>query len=314
MKVVDLFCGCGGLSMGFEKAGFDISVGIDAWSEALSVYQRNFSHGAIIADLSDVESGSRIVRAFSPTVIIGGPPCQDFSSAGKQNEDNGRGDLTISFAEIISEVRPPFFVMENVPRIKGTQKLLEAKTIFSDAGYGTTEVILNAALYGVPQRRKRYFLIGVLGGEQDVLLEALLRRASPEEMTVREYMGDELDLDYYYRHPRSYARRGVFSVDEPSPTVRGVNRPLPDGYKLHKGDPVDALSGIRALTTRERSRIQTFPKSFEFFGTKSNLEQMIGNAVPVNLAYNVACALMEYIALIEPKWADYRADVPCIAP
>ena len=114
-------------------------------------------------------------------------------------------------------------------------------------------------------------------------------------MTLRDYFGDSLGLEYYYRHPRSYARRGIFSIDEPSPTVRGVNRPLPSGYKLHPNDPVSCLDGIRPLTLHERSMIQTFPADFKFFGSKSDIEQMIGNAVPVNLGTFVANAINAYI-------------------
>ena len=99
----------------------------------------------------------------------------------------------------------------------------------------------------------------------------------------------------YYRHPRNYNRRGVFTIDEPSPTVRGVNRPVPKGYKLNTCDPENVdLSKVRPLTTIERSYIQTFPSDFKFSGTKTNLEQMIGNAVPVNLGTFIAKAIKEY--------------------
>ncbi|WP_300965901.1 DNA cytosine methyltransferase, partial [uncultured Muribaculum sp.] len=118
---------------------------------------------------------------------------------------------------------------------------------------------------------------------------------SSKEMTLRDYFGDSLGVDYYYRHPRSYARRGIFSIDEPSPTIRGVNRPLPAGYKLHSNDPVKDLDGIRSLTLRERSMIQTFPETFNFFGSKSDVEQMIGNAVPVKLGTFVANAINKYM-------------------
>jgi len=114
-------------------------------------------------------------------------------------------------------------------------------------------------------------------------------------MTIRDYLGESLGIEYYYRHPRNYNRRGIFSIDEPSPTVRGVNRPLPSGYKKHAGDPPDVnLKTTRPLTTIERSYLQTFPESFKFHGTKTNLEQMIGNAVPVNLARFVAKGILEY--------------------
>lgn len=294
MKVVDLFCGCGGLSLGFEKAGMDVVAGFDNWQDALEVYRRNFTHPAIRTDLSNVEESVEKIRQFEPDMIIGGPPCQDFSSAGKRNEDNGRGDLTVCYARIISEIKPQWFVMENVERIMKTQKLQDALTVFRAAGYGLTYMVLNAALCGVPQKRKRFVMVGKMGAEDDFLKESLLANLSDHEMTVAEYFGDKLDVKYYYRHPRSYARRGIFSTDEPSATIRGVNRPMPQGYSLHPGDPVKSLDGIRSLTSRERSMIQTFPEDFDFNGTKTNVEQMIGNAVPVNLGYYVADAIFRY--------------------
>lgn len=114
-------------------------------------------------------------------------------------------------------------------------------------------------------------------------------------MTVREYLGDAFNLEFYYRHPRSYARRAVFSVDEPSPTIRGVNRPIPSTYQLHPGDPVTSLEGLRPLTTLERARLQTFPANFMFTGGKTDLEQQIGNAVPVRLATYVAGRILEFV-------------------
>lgn len=296
MKVVDLFCGCGGLSLGFQRAGMDVVAGMDNWDDAIAVYKQNFNHPVFKVDLTDIETSVRYVEAFSPDIIIGGPPCQDFSSAGKRDENNGRGSLTISYAKIVTAVRPKYFVMENVSRIVKTQKLAEAKKIFSEAGYGLTETILNASLCGVPQRRKRFVLIGALGAGQDFIKECLTSDLSKKEMSVADYFGDKLDLKFYYRHPRSYVRRGIFSVDEPSPTIRGVNRPMPKGYQLHPGDPVNSLDGIRPLTTRERGMVQTFPEDFKFGGTKTDVEQMIGNAVPVNLGTFIAKALQRYDA------------------
>lgn len=294
MRVVDLFCGCGGLSLGFEKAGMDVVAAFDNWQDALHVYRNNFNHPAICADLMDIEGSVRQIRPYAPDIIIGGPPCQDFSSAGKRNEDNGRGDLTVSYARIIAEIRPQWFVMENVERILKTQKLVDALQIFHSAGYGTSYTVLNAALCGVPQKRKRFVMIGKLGAENDFMQETIRENLSDHEMSVAEYFGDKLDIQYYYRHPRSYVRRGIFSTAEPSATIRGVNRPMPQGYQLHPGDPVNSLEGIRSLTTHERSMIQTFPEDFNFEGTKTNIEQMIGNAVPVNLGYFVADAILRY--------------------
>ena len=306
MRVVDLFCGCGGLSLGFVKAGMEIVAAFDNWTDALAVYRNNFRHPAIRADLMDIDTSVELIRPYAPDMIIGGPPCQDFSSAGKRDENNGRGDLTVAYAEIISRIRPQWFVMENVERILKTQKLQDAIHIFRNSGYGLTYTVLNAALCGVPQRRKRFVMIGKLGEQDDFIRNTLLENLSDHEMSVAEYFGVKLPIKYYYRHPRSYVRRGIFSTSEPSATIRGVNRPMPNGYKLHPGDPVDSLEGIRPLTSRERSMIQTFPENFSFEGTKTNIEQMIGNAVPVNLGTFVADAIFRYSGA---KRIDTTADL-----
>lgn len=295
MRIVDLFCGCGGLSLGFERAGYEIVAGYDNWAAAINVYRQNFNHPINQIDLLNVEEASEHIRAYNPQMIIGGPPCQDFSSAGKRDEDNGRGDLTPAYANIVATIRPEWFLMENVSTITKTNKLVEAKSIFKNAGYGLTQVVLDGSLCGVPQKRKRFFLIGRLGENDDFMYNYIQSKLAKKPMTVRDYLGDKLGVDYYYRHPRSYARRGVFSIDEPSPTIRGVNRPLPSGYKIHHNDPVQTTEGIRPLTTKERSLIQTFPETFTFLGTKSEIEQMVGNAVPVNLGTFVGRAILDYI-------------------
>lgn len=293
MKVIDLFSGCGGMSLGFKNAGFDIVAAFENWTPAITVYEKNFCHPINNIDLSAVDD-YKIFLQYNPDMIIGGPPCQDFSSAGKRNEDNGRGDLTIHFANIIKNVKPQWFVMENVERILKTNKLKEALSIFKETGYGISYKVFDASLCGVPQKRKRFFLIGKLGADDGFLDPILNDGMSCKRMTIHDYLGNSLGVEYYYRHPRSYLRRGIFSIYEPSPTIRGVNRPLPKGYKQHSGDPVYS-DNIRPLTTIERSYIQTFPNDFEFVGTKTNLEQMIGNAVPVNLAKHVALRILTYL-------------------
>ena len=292
MNAVDLFCGCGGLSLGFLRSGINIVGAFDNWDDALAVYQSNFSHPAVKCDLGNEKLAISEIKKFNPDIIIGGPPCQDFSSAGKRNENGGRGDLTLSYAKIVSAIRPEWFLMENVSRIIKTNKFIEAKEIFKRAGYGLTWTILDASLCGVPQKRKRFIMVGKLHEEDGFLDDELKKQLSKKEMTVADYFGDKLNLKFYYRHPRSYVRRGIFSINEPSPTIRGVNRPMPAGYTIHSNDPVKSLKGIRPLTTRERSMIQTFPEDFCFLGNKTNQEQMIGNAVPVNLGSFVAKAIM----------------------
>ena len=295
-RTIDLFAGCGGLSLGFQQADFTIVAAFDNWKPAIDIYRKNFyDHPMFEIDLDASSIDISIFRRYNPDIIIGGPPCQDFSSAGKRDESLGRANLTVSFANIVTNVLPKFFVMENVERIHTSRALREAIQIFRDHNYGLTWRTIDASLCGVPQKRKRFFLMGHRNADDEFLGSYLDSGLSAKPMTIRDYLGDSLGIQHYYRHPRSYQRRGIFSIDEPSPTIRGVNRPIPEGYEFHPGDATKQLKGVRPLTTIERSYIQTFPKKFIFEGSKSDLEQMIGNAVPVKLAEYVAKAFRSYI-------------------
>lgn len=292
-RVVDLFAGCGGLSKGFEDAGFELVGAFENWGPAVECYSLNFDHPVFQTDLSDVDAACEQIQSLKPDIIIGGPPCQDFSHAGKRIEAE-RASLTESYALIIEKCKPSIFLMENVDRSQKSEAFKKAEAIFRRAGYGLTKRVLTASYCGVPQRRKRFFCIGVLGGEDDALDTILTNHLSEKEMTVRDYFGDQLDIEYYYRHPRNYNRRGIFSIDEPAPTMRGVNRPVPKGYPGHPKDAAPVNDSIRALTTLERACIQTFPADYKWVGSKTDCEQMVGNAVPVNLGKYVASAISEY--------------------
>ena len=295
IRVIDLFCGCGGLSLGFKNAGYEIISAFDNWDEAISIYKKNFAHPIVKRDLSQTEDISDI-ESLHPDMIIGGPPCQDYSSAGHRDESLGRANLTISYAEIVTKVRPELFLMENVPTIQKSDKLRIVTEMFKAAGYGLSMKVMDASKCGVPQKRKRFILVGKLGEKDGFLNSILDSHLSEKSMTLRDYFGDSLGFEYYFRVPRSYSRRGVFSIDEPAMTVRGVDRPVPSGYKGHPGDPVPLNDSIRTLTYQERSWIQTFPKDFDWGeGSKTNLNQAIGNAVPVKLAEYVANCLLEYL-------------------
>ena len=298
MHTVDLFSGVGGLSRGLQDSGISISLAVDSWYRATETYLRNFDHTVRCMDLCDVERAVEELNPFTPDLIVGGPPCQDFSSAGKRMEGN-RSNLTESFAHIVAKCKPELILMENVPRVRFSQAYLCAKSILEDHGYSIYERVLDSNFCGTPQIRKRFFMFGWLGQEnmakriEEVIDESL----DSHRMTVKEYMGDEISIQHYYRHPRNYSRRAIFSVDEPSPTVRGVNRPVPPNYE---GNPRDSVSPseVRALTFFERSRIQSFPKTWKWSDsdhpiTKTDVELLIGNAVPVNLAKFVGKTLVE---------------------
>lgn len=290
LKFIDLFAGCGGMTLGFQNAGFEPVAAFDNWKAACQIYRANFAHEIHELDLSDWQQSLATLATYQFDMIIGGPPCQDFSHAGKRNEELGRAALTVSFAQLVAHTKPKWFVMENVDRAVKSQKYRRAVELFSAAGYALTQRVLEANLCGVPQKRKRLFLIGALETSHECAvasyLDGNLKVSKP--LTVRDYLGDSLDIENYYRHPRNYSRRAVFSIDEPSPTVRGVNRPIPKTYRTHPKDTAPISAEVRPLTTLERSYLQTFPKGFHFSGSKTDLEQMIGNAVPVKQAEYVA--------------------------
>lgn len=297
-RTVDLFAGCGGMSLGFSRAGFDVVAAFDSWHVAVDAYRRNFKHPAHVFDLSNVPSATQAVSRYRPDAIIGGPPCQDFSIAGKRVEAN-HASLSVAFARIACGVGVPLAIMENVYSIADTRTLAAVKRIFTRAGYGLTERIVDASLAGVPQMRRRFFLVAAKRLPNDVFGDCLDNGLSTQPMTVAEYFGDRLGTEYYYAHPRNYKRRAVFSIHEPSATIRRVNRPIPSTYKSHPADKARISRKVRALTTEERAEIQTFPRNFRFSGTASQREHLIANAVPVRLAEYVAKRVLKVFRMVK---------------
>lgn len=280
------------MSLGFQNAGFEVVAAYDNWLPAIEVYRDNFKHPVIRKDLSNPNVVEEI-RLHKADIIVGGPPCQDFSIAQHNIYRGKRANLTIAFSNIIAFVSPKWFVMENVYNIEKSPVFRRALKTFKKAGYGITKGIFDASLMGVPQMRRRYFVIGKLGCKDDFLLAGLNSDLADKRMTLKDYLGDRLYTEFYFMHPRSYNRRAIFSINESSSTIRGSNRPIPANYVPHKADKTINLTKVRSLTTKERSYIQTFPESFVFKGTKSNLEQLIGNAVPVKMAQYFAEHILE---------------------
>ena len=129
MRTVDLFSGCGGMSLGFQSAGYNIVAAFENWPAAIECYKQNFKHPVIETDLSIVDEAIIRIKKYQPDLIIGGPPCQDFSNAGNRTEGE-RAELTHSFAKIITAVKPKFFVMENVARASESEAYKKARKLF----------------------------------------------------------------------------------------------------------------------------------------------------------------------------------------
>ena len=174
LNIIDLFCGCGGLSLGFENAGFNVLLGIDMWEDALVTYRHNHRNGnTLCADLAtlSVEEVDKAINYEKVDVIIGGPPCQGFSIAGKRIVEDDRNKLYKSFVRMVAYFKPKAFVLENVPNILSIGEGAVRESIindFSELGYKVTYKVLLAADYGVPQNRRRAIFVGMLGGKEFV--------------------------------------------------------------------------------------------------------------------------------------------------
>jgi DNA (cytosine-5)-methyltransferase 1 len=169
--IIDLFCGCGGLSHGFIDAGYDVVLGVDNWNDAIKTFVNNHKKSnALIADLSDntPEVVSQKTGITKVDLIIGGPPCQGFSIAGKRMIDDERNKLYKSFVNFVAFYLPKAFLMENVPNIVSMQNGEIRKNIIEDfetLGYKVVYKVLMASDFGVPQNRKRAFFVGIKSGE-----------------------------------------------------------------------------------------------------------------------------------------------------
>ena len=166
-KVIDLFCGSGGLSFGFSEAGFDIVAGIDNWQDSLVTFEKNHPGAkGILADLGNFNSINFERRFKKVDVVIGGPPCQGFSISGKRNPDDPRNRLYKGFVKAVERLRPKAFILENVPNLVSMANGKIKDSIirdFNNLGYDVKYKILLASDYGVPQNRKRVFFVGMYG-------------------------------------------------------------------------------------------------------------------------------------------------------
>lgn len=169
INFIDLFCGCGGFTQGFKQAGCSPVLGVDMWNDATTTYKYNFPESNIINEDITKLSTEEILKKSGKTakeidIIIGGPPCQGFSISGKRMIDDPRNILYKSFVDLVGDVQPKVFVMENVPGLvsmaKGTVKDAVIED-FTSRGYNVSWKILTASDYGVPQNRRRVFFIGL---------------------------------------------------------------------------------------------------------------------------------------------------------
>ena len=192
INVLDLFCGAGGLSCGFERAGFSIVLGIDNDQKALETFEANHNGAkSICGDITNIsyEDIKNVIGDQQIDVIVGGPPCQGFSLSGPRNFNDPRNKLYLSYIRLVEEIKPRAFVIENVPGLVGLFKgevkdhIIERLTAF---GYTVKYKILCAADYGVPQSRKRVVFVGMKDGEKEFFYPNALDHVVTCEMALSD--------------------------------------------------------------------------------------------------------------------------------
>lgn len=334
-RVISLFSGCGGLDLGFEKAGFEIPVANEFDKKIWDTFKVNHPNTHLIeGDIRNVTKDD-IEHFISGEIdgIIGGPPCQSWSEAGSlKGIEDARGQLFFEYIRILKEFKPKFFLAENVSGMLANRHSEAVKNIlhlFNEAGYDVLLTLVNAKNYGVAQERERVFYIGF---RKDLKIKFEFPKGSTEmegKLTLRDIIWDLKDtaiptLDKNKHNPKainnneyftgSYStifmsRNRVKSWDEQAFTVQASGRQC----QLHPQAPKMELVGkdkrrfvpgqeslYRRMTVREVARVQGFPDDFKFVYDDVNMAyKMIGNAVPVNLAYEVAIGIKKYLQNIK---------------
>ncbi len=317
MKLISLFSGAGGLDLGFIKAGFKVLIANEFDKTIWETYEKNHNSKLLKGDISEI-SESDFPDADG---IIGGPPCQSWSEAGSlRGIDDPRGKLFYEYIRILKAKKPKFFLAENVKGMmaqRHNSAVEEIVNAFEKAGYDVHIILMNAADYGLPQDRKRVFYIGF---RKDLNIEFTPPKPYDEKVTLKDAIYDLKDsaipaLDKNYTNgdncllPNheyfigSYStifmsRNRVRNWNEQGYTIQASGRQSqlhPQAPKmvkvetdLHKfKEGYEEL--YRRLTVREAARLQGFPDDFIFYYKKlEDGYKMVGNAVPVNLAFEVA--------------------------
>lgn len=318
LNIVDLFCGAGGLSHGFSKEGFNTLLGIDLFESALNTYRTNHEESKVFnRDMKSI-TGKEIKKLIGDkkiNVIVGGPPCQGFSMAGKRQPNDPRNSLFMEYVRLVKELQPDFFVMENVRGLLSMKNMNNEKVIdiilgeFRKIGKYNIELHkINTADYGVSQRRNRILIIGHKPrykfsfpekthskkgegkekrwiGLRDILL--------PKNKVEKKYFYSQKLINGFLRREKMNKERKMgfgwqfLNLDEPSYTISA--RYFKDGAEaLIKYDNSFKEGSIRRLTPKECALIQSFPKSFKFEGSDNEIYQQIGNAVPPLIAQKIA--------------------------
>lgn len=317
LKVASLFCGCGGSDLGllggftylgnhYQRLAFDIIFAVDIDKFAVDTYNRNFLNHAVCADVSDITFSS----LPDVDVLIGGFPCQSFSTVNPTKDTNDeRANLYKQIARFLKEKHPKYFICENV---KGLITLKQGSIIqkiiseFESEGYNVRYKLMKAVEFGIPQKRERVFIVGV---RNDLTCNYIypapintLENAVPLKRVI-----DRLDIDegkYYFseravqgmKNAKKNMKRGLWQdLNGPCLTITShlAKTSINSRDPLLLVDPQKEL--YRRFTPREAARIQSFPDDFKLNKSEAKSYKQIGNAIPPVLMWHIAKALQDAI-------------------
>lgn len=328
MKVISLFSGCGGLDLGFERAGFSIPIANEFDKKIWETFKINHPKTKLIE--GDIRNISESDFPDDVDGIIGGPPCQSWSEAGSlRGIEDDRGKLFYEYIRILKKVKPKFFLAENVSGMladRHSEAVQNILKMFDECGYDVSLTLVNAADYGVAQLRERVFYIGF---RKDLKIKFKFPEGSTKDdkkkITLKDIIWDlqgtaVAALPKNYHNPKAInnneyfvgdystifmSRNRVKSWNEQAFTVQASGRqcqlhpsaPKMEKVGLNKMQFVPGKESLyRRMTIREVARVQGFPDDFKFIYENVDMGyKMIGNAVPVNLAYEIAKSIKEQL-------------------
>ncbi len=341
--LLSLFCGAGGLDLGFEEAGFEVGLAFDRNADSVKSYNENrpASQNAHVADVSTLtlrRLDKFYNNRFTPSAVIGGPPCQSFSQANvNQKDGDPRDEMPIAFANLLGQLnrRHPvdFFVMENVVGLTLTRHrktLQRTLQLFEQAGFNVEQAILDAQNFGTPQSRERLFLVGFNRKRFPKLRWSPPAKYAGAPLTVRDtiswlpeptYFSRDLNCEAFDPHPNhwcmrpkspKFSRAGALEAgdvksrsfktlawDKPSIAVAYGHREV----HIHP-------NGKRRLSVYEAMLLQGFPRSYRLHGNLSSQIRQVSEAVPCPLARAIAESIVAQIkpALSDPTIQIHRPD------